>query len=96
MDPETIRVAQEVEDAKNRLSSSLGVVKQRLAPRALAQEAVDKVKEKANDTAQASVEAVKANPSTAVGVIAAAVLVLFRKPIFGAMRRMIKEKKNGE
>jgi ElaB/YqjD/DUF883 family membrane-anchored ribosome-binding protein len=92
MDHETIRVAQDVEEAKARFSSSLGAVKERLTPQSLAREALEKAKEKASDTAQASVDKVKANPSTAIGVAAAAVLLLFRKPIFGAMKRLTKEK----
>jgi ElaB/YqjD/DUF883 family membrane-anchored ribosome-binding protein len=94
MDHETIRVAQEVEEAKARFSSSLGAVKHRLTPKNLAREAIDKAKERASDTAQASVDKVKANPSTAIGVAAAAILLLFRKPIFGAMKRLSKEKTN--
>ncbi len=99
MDDETIKVAQASADAdlaKARLSTTLGAVKQRLHPRAMAQETVEHFKQKAADTAQASVEAVKARPSTAVGIAAAAVLLLFRKPIFGAMRRLNKEKSNAE
>jgi ElaB/YqjD/DUF883 family membrane-anchored ribosome-binding protein len=104
MDDETINVAQgnvaqagaDVDIAKARLSSTFGTVKQRLNPRALAHETVDQLKQKAAQTAQASVDAVKSRPSTAIGVAAAAVLLLFRKPIFGAMRRLTKEKSDGE
>lgn len=97
MDHETIRIAQDVEQAKDRLANSIGAVKKRLTPKALANEAIDTLKVKAADTAEASVQAVKANPSKAVGVVAAAVLLLFRKPIFSAMQRLTnKEKNNGE
>jgi ElaB/YqjD/DUF883 family membrane-anchored ribosome-binding protein len=99
MDEETIRIAQasaDVADAKDRLSSTFGTVKQRLSPRTLVHDTVDQLKQKAVDTTQASVDAVKSRPSTAIGVAAAAVLILFRKPIFGAMRRLQKEKSNAE
>jgi ElaB/YqjD/DUF883 family membrane-anchored ribosome-binding protein len=96
MDDETIQVAQQADAARRRLSASFAQVKDRLTPRAIANEAIVVFKDKATQTAQASLGVVRRNPSTAIGVAAAAVLLLFRKPIFGAMRRLTnKENKNG-
>ncbi len=95
-DKEAIAEAEQVaHEAKDRLVSSFLTVRDRLAPQSLASEAAESLRNRALRIAETSLDKAKSRPATVVGVSAAAILVLFRKPIFGAMRRMMKEKKDG-
>lgn len=104
MDEETIRVAQagaRVDTTKAQLKSTLGTVKSRLAPRALAADTAENLKRQASDAARASIDAAKARPATVIGIAAAATLLVFRKSIFGAIRQLRpqpddQEKNSGE
>jgi hypothetical protein len=74
--------------ARERLKKTALTVKSRLSPSALKQEALDKAKERAMEV----VDGAKARPALTVGLFATAALILLRKPVTGALRRLIKEK----
>jgi len=90
-------------DAKERLSEarqaerqaradwlySLGVAQARLAPKAIAQDAVDRVKDGASTAVETATGAVRKRPGTILAVGAAIGLFVFRKPIAAAVRKQI-------
>lgn len=93
------RAQYEVEQAKKRLSSSLGALQYRLKPGNLVSQAWDGVRDKSsgaadeaihvvNDFADGAVEAVRARPVAASGVAAAVLLFLARGPLKRAASRM--------
>lgn len=75
-------------NARLRLKETALSVKQRLSPASLKQEALDKAKARAMDV----LEEAKARPALTAGLVATAALILLRKPLSGALKRLIKEK----
>lgn len=68
---------------------SLGVAQSRLAPGAIAQDAVDRVKDGATNVVETATSAVRKRPGTILAVGAAIGLLVFRKPIAAAVRKQI-------
>jgi ElaB/YqjD/DUF883 family membrane-anchored ribosome-binding protein len=95
-------MTESVEDAKtaalaarDRLHGTVAIVRDRLNPKTLSREAIDKAKQTASDAASDAINAAKARPALTLGILAGAALVLFRKPVIGVVRRLTKEKDNG-
>jgi ElaB/YqjD/DUF883 family membrane-anchored ribosome-binding protein len=76
--------------ARERFYASLWGVRERVSPGALKDEAIQAIRDRATDAA----DAVRKRPGLAVGVGAAAILFLLRKPLMAAVKRRSKEKKN--
>lgn len=74
--------------AMDRLRQSLGLVKSRISPPQLKTD----LEREARKRARAALDSAKKNPGKAAGAAAVAALLLFRKPLFQALRRLIKEK----
>jgi hypothetical protein len=101
------RAQYEVEQAKKRLSTTMGALQYRLKPGNLVSNAWDGVREKGSeaadgalvavsDIADGAVEAVKARPVAASGALAAALLFLARGPIKrGAFRLFSRNRDEG-
>jgi hypothetical protein len=77
-----------VGSARERMKETARTVKARLSPSALKQEALDKAKSRAFEV----VDGAKARPALTAGLFATAALILLRKPVTGALKRLIKEK----
>ena len=77
--------------SKARLTDALRALKTRLLPRTIARNLLDATREKADDAAEAGVDAVKARPGIAIGVAGLATLFLARKPIARAISSDEKE-----
>jgi hypothetical protein len=93
------RAQYEVEQAKKRLSTTVGALQYKLKPGNLVSNAWDGMRDKGSeaadgaigavsDIADGAVEAVKARPVAASGVAAAALLFLARAPLKRAMSRL--------
>ena len=74
--------------ARNRLKKTALSVKERLSPASLKQEALDKAKARAMEV----VDGAKTRPALTAGLFATAALIVLRKPVAGALKRLIKEK----
>lgn len=79
------RARGEADAAKARLMGTLDEVKARLAPKALAGNAVQAAKDKSIVVADDTVAAVKDRPVMAAGIATATALFLARKPLFSAV-----------
>jgi hypothetical protein len=100
------RAQYEVEQAKKRLSTSMGALQYKLKPGNLVSNAWDGMRDKGSeaadgalvavsDIADGAVEAVKARPVAASGVAAAALLFLARGPISRAVYKLFNGRDEG-
>jgi ElaB/YqjD/DUF883 family membrane-anchored ribosome-binding protein len=93
-DPEN--AGEEARRAKSRLIARAEEVRARMTPAALVADAKTKAQDMATKSRDTAKNAIRSNPRASVGAVAAIALFLFRKPVFGAMRRLIKkESKDG-
>ena len=77
--------------AQQRLKSTVSALRARLSPRALTKEVASDVGTRLKDAASDTIERVKSRPALTIGVVAGAALLLFSKPIIGAVKRLTKE-----
>lgn len=86
----------EVERSRARLMSTAHELQDRLSPRTLARNTWEGAKEKGADLAEDAVDAVRARPYAAGGVVAAITMFLAREPLMdlaGSLFRRRKEKR---
>ena len=75
--------------ARDRLKDHAAELRRRVSPAALRQTLIDTAKTRV----ETAVNDVRKNPVKAIGAVAATALILFRKPLLGAiMKRLTKEK----
>jgi ElaB/YqjD/DUF883 family membrane-anchored ribosome-binding protein len=88
-DPSDIAAArQEVERSRSRLMGAAHELQERLSPKTLAKGAWQGAKEKGADLAEDAVDAVKARPLAATGIVAAIAMFLAREPLFDLASRL--------
>ena len=80
--PEIAEARQEVARTRARLMDTAHQLQDRLSPKTLAKGAWEGAKEKGADLAEDAVDAVKARPIAATGVVAAITLFLAREPLW--------------
>jgi Protein of unknown function (DUF3618) len=85
----------EARAAREQLKSTFMAAQNRLHPRALSHEVIERAKEQVAAKAQAVADGITSRPSLIASALAATALVLLRKPIIGAIRRQNKEKDHG-
>lgn len=76
-----------VETSRRRLASTFALLQSRLAPASLKREATNKIKQIGTSAARSGIDVVKRNPLTAIGVTAAVIAFVARKPIARLLRR---------
>lgn len=86
----------EAEQAKKRLGSSVGAVQYRLKPGTLANNAWEGVRDKSSDLADDALQAVKARPVAASGVLAGLVVFLAREPLWRGVSRIFSRGKHDD
>ena len=79
--PEIAAARIDVERSRARLMATAHELQDRLSPRTLARNTWQGAKEKGADLAEDAVDAVKARPLTATGVVAAIAMFLAREPL---------------
>lgn len=79
--PEVAAARIEVERSRSRLMATAHELQERLSPKVLARDAWQGAKEKGADLAEDAVDAVRARPMTAGGVVAAITMFLAREPL---------------
>lgn len=102
-DPAIAQARQQVQRSRAQLMQSAHELQDRLSPKTLARGAWDGAKEKGAELAEDAVDAVKARPMAATGVVAAIVTFLAREPLMdlagqlaeavGAKRKIRKGRK---
>ena len=80
--PEIAEARQEVARTRARLMDTAHQLQDRLSPKTLAKGAWEGAKEKGADLAEDAVDAVKARPIAATGVVAAITMFLAREPLW--------------
>jgi ElaB/YqjD/DUF883 family membrane-anchored ribosome-binding protein len=83
----------EAEQAQHRLVTHLQELQQRIAPKTLARDAWEGAKSKGADLAEEAVDAVRARPVAATGIVAAVALFLAREPLMDLAGKLMNGKK---
>ena len=99
--PEVAAARLEVERRRSRLMAAAHELQDRLSPKSIARNTWQGAKEKGADFAEDAVDAVRARPFTATGVVAALTMFLAREPLMdlagnlmsGAKKKKKKVKK---
>ena len=86
--PEISAARIEAERSRARLMSTAHELQDRLSPRTLARDAWEGAKVKGADLAEDAVDAVKARPIAASGLVAAVTLFLAREPLIDLAHRL--------
>jgi hypothetical protein len=79
----------EVERSRTRVMATAQELQERLSPKVLAKGAWQGAKEKGADLAEDAVDAVKARPLTATGVVAAVTMFLAREPLIDLAGKLV-------
>lgn len=87
--PSVLAARAEVEIARKRMLETLGELQQQFAPRALVREAWETAREKGAELAEETVDAVKARPLAATGVVAAITMFLAREPLMDLAGKLV-------
>ena len=86
--PEIAAARLEVERRRARLMGTAHELQERLSPKTLAKGAWEGAKDKGADLAEDAVDAVKARPIAATGVVAAITMFLAREPLWDLATRL--------
>jgi hypothetical protein len=92
--PEVAAARIEVERSRSRLMATAHELQERLSPKVLARDAWQGAKEKGADLAEDAVDAVRARPMTAGGVVAAITMFLAREPLMDLAGSVFKGAKD--
>jgi hypothetical protein len=91
MSDEQIRAAEfEVDRARSKMIATLQEISRQLQPHRLMEEAWEKAKDKGADLAENAVDAVRARPLAATGVVAAITMFLAREPLMDLAGKMVE------
>lgn len=83
----------DAERSRSRLMSTAHQLQERLSPKTLARDAWQGAKEKGADVAEGAVDAVRARPLAATGVVAAITLLLVRHPLMDLAGKLTRKSK---
>ena len=87
--PEVAVARAQVERSRSRLMAAAQALQERLSPGTLARGAWQGAKEKGADLAEDAVDAVRARPLAATGVVAAIAMFLAREPLIDLASRVV-------
>lgn len=91
--PEITAARAAVDRRRGRVMATAQELQERLSPKTLAKGAWQGAKEKGADFAEDAVDAVKARPYAATGVVAAITMFLAREPLIDLATRIVGERK---
>jgi hypothetical protein len=90
MSDDRVRAAEfEVDSARRKMIGTLQEISFQLQPHRLVQEAWESAKDKGADLAENAVDAVRARPLAATGVVAAIAMFLAREPLMGLAGKLV-------
>ena len=92
--PEVTAARAEADRRRSRLMATAHELQDRLSPKTLARDAWQGAKGKGADLAEDAVDAVKARPIAATGVVAAITMFLAREPLIDLAGRLVDGAKN--
>jgi hypothetical protein len=87
--PQILAARAEVDRSRARVMATAHELQERLSPKVLAKDAWQGAKEKGAGLAEDAVDAVRARPLTATGVVAAITMFLAREPLIDLAGRMV-------
>jgi hypothetical protein len=90
MSEEEVKAAEfRVDRARSKMIGTLQEISGQLQPHRLVEEAWEKAKDKGADLAENAVDAVRARPFAATGVVAAITMFLAREPLFDLANKLV-------
>ena len=92
--PEIIAARAEVEHSRARVIATAHELQERLSPKVLAKGAWEGAKDRGADLAEDAVDAVRARPLAAGGVVAALAMFLAREPLMDLASRVVEGAKD--
>ena len=93
MSDEQVKAAEfEVDRSRRKLIGTLQELSRQFEPHRLMEEAWEKAKDKGADLAEEAVDAVRARPLAATGVVAAIAMFLAREPLMDLAGKLAKRK----
>ena len=87
--PEIVAARAEVDRSRARVMATAHELQERLSPKTLARNTWQGAKEKGADLAENTVDAVKARPLAATGVVAAITMFLAREPLMDLAGKLV-------
>ena len=93
--PEIVSARAEAEHSRARVMATAHELQERLSPKTLARNTWQGAKEKGADFAENTVDAVRARPFAATGVVAAVTMFLAREPLMDLAGKLVGEKRKG-
>jgi ElaB/YqjD/DUF883 family membrane-anchored ribosome-binding protein len=84
-----VRARRESEASRARLTGTLIELQNRLKPKALIEDALEDIREKADELAEQAIETVRRRPFASAAVVLAVLAWLFRAPILSAIGNML-------
>jgi hypothetical protein len=87
--PSVLAARAEVEAARKRMLGTLAELQRQFAPHALVREAWESARDKGAELAEDAVDAVKARPLAATGVVAAIAMFLAREPLIDLASKLV-------
>jgi len=93
--PEIVSARAEAEHSRARVMATAHELQERLSPKTLARNTWQGAKEKGADLAENTVDAVRARPFAATGVVAAVTMFLAREPLMDLAGKLVGEKRKG-
>ena len=91
--PEIVAARAEVDRSRGRLMSTAHELQDRISPKTLARNTWQGAKEKGADIAENTVDAVRARPLAATGVVAAITMFLAREPLIDLAGKVVGRRK---
>lgn len=88
-----LRARRESAAARARLTGTLVELQNRLKPKALIEEALEDLREKADEIAADAIETVKQRPFTTAAIVLAVLAWVFRAPILSALGDLVDKVK---
>jgi ElaB/YqjD/DUF883 family membrane-anchored ribosome-binding protein len=93
MSDEQVKAAEfEVDRSRRKLIGALQELSRQFEPHRLMEEAWEKAKDKGADLAEEAVDAVRARPYAATGVVAAIAMFIAREPLMDLAGKLVKRK----
>jgi hypothetical protein len=87
--PEIVAAREEAERSRARLMATAQELQERLSPKTLARNTWQGAKEKSADLAENAVDAVRARPLAATGIVAAITMFLAREPLIDLAGKVV-------
>ena len=86
IDDELVKAEANSADARKQLAKTVVALQSRLKPSALAREAIEDLKQAADEAVRSGADTIRRNPVSTIGIVAALTALIARKPLARLLR----------